>query len=374
MSTLLVMRTSRWASAATMIVGGLLLGSFVFGAVDVGTAESSESTDTEATVTLPKIQTTTPLVAASETTAPAPTTQPAPSEPEKQALVIHAVGDVALDPDYITDFRAQGFAYAFDQLGGLFRADDLTVINLECSPSTLGAPLPKTFTFRCPPSSLPVAHAAGVDVVNLANNHSQDFGTDAMLDGVLQARLAGLAPVGVGSDLATATAPAIFEVGGWRIAVLGMGGVVPGPSWLASDDRPGMASGDDIDQMTSAVRAAAADADFVFVTVHWGVELESVPRSDDRARAEAMVEAGADAIFGHHPHRLGQLELVDGVPVYWTLGNFIWPRLSDASATTGIARLEISPTGEIDACLLPAFIQRSGQPALTGPRSCEATP
>lgn len=370
------MQTSRWASATAVIVGGLLLGSFAFEAVDIGNAESGEPADVETTVAIQKIQTTTSLVASSETAAPAPTstTEPEPSEPLKQDLVIHAVGDVALDPDYIIDFRTRGYAYAFDQLGGLFEDDDVTVINLECSPSTLGVPLEKSFTFRCPPSALTVARAAGVDVVNLANNHSQDFGTTAMLDGVLQARLAGLAPVGVGADLDAATAPAILEVGGWKIAVLGMGGVVPGPGWLATDDRPGMASGDDIEQMTSSVRAAAANADFVFVTVHWGVEGESVPRADDRARAEAMVEAGADAIFGHHPHRIGELELVDGVPVYWTLGNFIWPRLSDASATTGVARIEISRDGEVRACLLPAFIERGGQPALTGPRSCESTP
>ena len=126
--------------------------------------------------------------------------------------------------------------------------------------------------------------------------------------------------------------------------------------------------------MTAAIRAAHEIADLVFVTIHWGVEGESVPRADDRDRAVAMIDAGADAIFGHHPHRLGELEIVDGVPVYWTLGNFIWPRLSDASATSGVARLEIRADGSMDACLLPAFIERSGQPSLTGPRSCESTP
>ncbi len=359
-----------------MIVGGLLLGSFVFGAGDIGTAEPGESTGVETTTTISMIETTASLATATESDAPTTTskTQPLSVEPERQDLVIHATGDVALDPDYIVDFRAEGYAHAFEALDGLFEADDLTVINLECAPSTLGAPLDKTFVFRCPPSALAVAHANGVDVTNMANNHSQDYGTTAMLDGLLQARIAGLEPVGVGADLSGATTPAIIEVGGWRIAVLGMGGVVPGESWLATDERPGMASGDDIEQMTASVRAATEIADLVFVTIHWGIEGESTPRADDRARAEAMIEAGADAIFGHHPHRLGELEIIDGVPVYWTLGNFIWPRLSDVSATSGVARLEIDPSGSIEACLLPAFIERDGQPSLTGPRTCEATP
>lgn len=365
------MRTSRGARVATVIIGGLLLGSFVFGAVDVGTAESGESMAVETTTTILTSETTAAIEAAIQDVAPEPTTTTRPVEPERRSLVIHAVGDVALDPDYIVDFRTEGYARAFAELDGLFLEDDLTVINLECAPSTLGAPLQKTFTFRCPPSALSTARAHGVDAVNLANNHSQDFGTSAMLDGLLQSRLAGLAPVGVGAELEGATTPAIFDVGGWTIAVLGMGGVVPGESWLATEDRPGMASGDDVEQMTAAVRDASEVADLVFVTIHWGVEGESAPREDDRARASAMVEAGADAIFGHHPHRLGELEIVDGVPVYWTLGNFIWPRLSDASATSGVARLEIDPSGAVRACLLPAFIERSGQPSLSGARSCE---
>jgi poly-gamma-glutamate synthesis protein (capsule biosynthesis protein) len=87
-----------------------------------------------------------------------------------------------------------------------------------------------------------------------------------------------------------------------------------------------------------------------------------------------MIGAGADMIFGHHPHRLGELEFIDGKPVFWTLGNFIWPRLSDAGATTAVARVVISPDGEIDACLIPAFIETSGQPVLQGPAPCgEAT-
>ena len=353
-----------------------MLGSFVFGAVDIGTAEPLESTGVETTTTFPMTETTTSPPPAIEVAAPetTTTTEPVSTESERRGVVVHAVGDVALDPDYIIGFRSEGYAYAFDALDGLFYEDDLTVINLECTPSTLGSPLDKTFLFRCPPSALAVAQANGVDVVNLANNHSQDFGTTAMLDGLLQSRLAGLTPVGVGADLVGATTPAMLDIGGWKIAVLGMGGVIPGESWLATEDRPGMASGDDIEQMTAAVSAAANAADLVFVTIHWGVEGESAPRTDDRARAIAMIEAGADAIFGHHPHRLGELEMVDGVPVYWTLGNFIWPRLSDASATSGVARLEISANGDIDACLLPAFIQRSGQPSLTGARVCEPAP
>ncbi len=306
-----------------------------------------------------------------------PTTRPSTAtsaatttEPERRRLVIHGVGDTNFDPGYIPNLASNGYGYAFDGLDGLFTDDDLSVINLECAPSDLGQRVPKTFNFRCDPDALPIAVANGVEVANLANNHVLDYGVEAMLDGRVNVEASGMAAVGVGADVDEATEPAILEIGGWTVAVLGMGGVVPAGWWLATEDGPGMASGDDIEQMVAAVEAAAAQADLVVVSIHWGAELVTAPDPGDRARAEAMIAAGADIIFGHHSHRLGEVEDIAGRPVFWTLGNFVWPRLSDAGATTGVARVVIEPDGTIESCIIPAFITNSGQPELTGPPPC----
>lgn len=285
-------------------------------------------------------------------------------------MVIQGVGDVNFDPVYITNFADHGYGYAFEGLEGILLDDDLTVANLECSPSALGTPVDKAFIFRCDPAALPVAAAHGIEVANLANNHGQDYGAEAMLDGRLNVAAAGIVPVGVGEDLAAASAPALFDLNGWRVAVLGMGGIVPSDAWIATDESAGMASGDDRDQMVSAVERASLQADLVVVSVHWGTELIIDPDPADRSAAEAMIAAGADAVFGHHPHRLGELEFIDSRPVFWTLGNFIWPRLSDPGATTAVARVMVSPAGRITACLIPAFIETSGQPVLQGDPDC----
>lgn len=343
-----------------VLVGGTLVGAGAF--VLSPPAGSLEVALTTTTSTSPSAETTVPH---STTTLPETTTT-VPSTP----VLIHAVGDVNFDTSYIPNLATNGYEYAFAGLDGLFERDDLTIINLECSPSLLGAPLDKAFTFRCDPASLSVARQAGVEVANLANNHGQDFGTEAMLDGRDNVNRSGMRAVGVGPNLAIATRPAVFDVGPWRVAVLGMGGVVPSSTWLATEESPGMASGDDIEQMAEAVRAAAEIADFVAVSIHWMWELETEPRPDDRERAEAMIAAGADMIFGHHPHRLGELEFIEGKPVFWTLGNFIWPRLSDAGSTTAVARVVIHPDGRLEACLIPTFIETSGQPVLQEPAPC----
>lgn len=350
---------------SVVLVGGSIIGTAAF-------VVSPPSATGDVVLT-----TTTSVPAAVEITRPAPVTTATPpssttttTAPPPEPVVIHGVGDTNFDTGYIPNLATHGYAYAFAGLDGLFLADDLTIVNLECTASRLGQPLDKAFTFRCDPGFLPVAREFGVDVANLANNHTQDFGVEAMLDARANVNRAGIRAVGVGADIAEATRATVVTVGPWRIAVLGMGGVVPSAGWLATEGRPGMASGDDIEQMTAAVRAAADVADFVAVSIHWGWELETEPRADDRQRARAMIDAGADMIFGHHPHRLGELEFIEGVPVFWTLGNFIWPRLSDAGATTAVGRVVISPDGKLDACVIPAFIETSGQPVLRGPAPC----
>jgi poly-gamma-glutamate synthesis protein (capsule biosynthesis protein) len=292
--------------------------------------------------------------------------------PPRGELVIQGVGDTNFDPDYITDFRQVGYAAAFEGLEGIFLDDDITVVNLECPPTDVGAQADKEYSFRCDPAALPVMAEHGVEVANLANNHSQDRGAEGLLDSIENVRAAGMSPVGVGANLGEAVTPALIEVDGWTVAVLGMGGIHPNVGWLATEDRPGMADGDDIEQMVASVKAAAAHADVVVVTIHWGTELVTEPDPGDRERAEAMIAAGADVIFGHHAHRLGEMELIDGAPVFWTLGNFVWPRLSDAGATTAVARVTVSPDGPVEACLIPAFIERSGRPELQGESGCRS--
>jgi hypothetical protein len=332
-------------------------------AADLAVADSVAPTTTAgATTQAPTTQVPTTL----ESLPPVDTTPPTTTttEASKGRLVVSGTGDVNLDPEYIPELGVEGYAHAWTGLDGLFLTDDLTVVNLECPVSDLGSPSDKTFVFRCPPEAIPSMREAGVDVANLGNNHSGDWGKDALVDSPRQVEAAGVAAVGVGANAAEAHEPATFDINGWTVAVLGFGGVRPSDSWVATEDRPGMADGDTIETMVAAVEAADEIADLVIVSIHWGVELDTTPRPEDRERAEAMIAAGADAIFGHHAHRLQPLEMVDGVPVAWGLGNFVWPNLSAAGSTTAVAQVVFDPDGTVQACLLPTFIESAGHPVL----------
>jgi hypothetical protein len=300
---------------------------------------------------------------ASPSPTPTPTTSPTP---ERGTLVIHGTGDVNLDSDYVRTLDTQGYGYAWSGLKGLFKRDHLTVVNLECPVTTIGTPVPKEFVFRAEPAALAPMRNAGVEVANLGNNHAGDYGPAALLDSRKNLLRNDIQPVGVGKDEDQAHEPAILELDGWTVAVLGFGGVVPTPDWIAGPSHPGMADGDDIASMVRAVKAADELADLVIVTIHWGVELDTEPRPEDVERAFAMIDAGADAIFGHHSHRLQPMGRYKGRPIFWSLGNFVWPSFSIAGATTAVAEVTVTPKGKVTGRLLPAYIETSGHPVLTG--------
>jgi poly-gamma-glutamate capsule biosynthesis protein CapA/YwtB (metallophosphatase superfamily) len=304
---------------------------------------------------------------ATETVSPSPTASPPRSPDPHGRLLIHGTGDVNLDPSYIPDLAANGYGYAWSGLEGLFRRDDLTVVNLECAISTRGSPLAKEFTFRGPPESLPPMAEAGVEVANLGNNHAYDYGPEALLDSRRHLREAGIHPVGAGKDQAQALKPALVEMKGWKVAVVGLDMVVdPFPEALATEDKPGTSAGHDTGLMLRSIRAAERKADIVIVTIHWGMELDTQPRAEQVELGHRFVEAGADVIFGHHSHRLQPMDVYHGRPIFWGLGNFVWPDFSAEGSTTAVAEVWVRRNGTLDGRLLPAFIQAPGHPVLTG--------
>ncbi len=294
------------------------------------------------------------------------TTEPLPPEPRR--LVISGTGDVNLDPTFVRTFAEKGYEHAWTGLGGVFHTDDLTIVNLECSASNLGTPWDKPYTFRCDPDALPSMADAGVDVANLANNHSIDYGFEAMLDARQNLLATGIVPVGAGKDAAEAYAPALFEINGWTVAVLGGGGVGPETgSWTAGEDRPGITNGDSAEAMTAAIRAADRVADLVIVSIHWGEQGATTPRAFEIGLAEAFIDAGADGIFGHHQHRLNPLGWYQGKPIAWGLGNFVWQAYPEQAKRTAIARFVFEPDGTISACLVPVVIEETGHPVIQTP-------
>lgn len=298
---------------------------------------------------------------------PSETPRPSPSPPpeeSKERLVIHGTGDVSLDPSYIPAFRTNGYGWAWSGLNGLFRRDDLTVINHECPSTDIVAPLAKTFVFRCDPGALDEAAEAGIDVASLANNHAFDQGPEGLIDSVRNLRRAGIVPIGAGASQEDADAPRYVDVNGWKIGLVGVGQVIDPDAQVAVGDEIGTAVGHDFPRALEAIEEAQERADLVIVGIHWGVELDTQPRDDQVEEARRMIDAGADVIFGHHAHRLQPMDTYKGRPIFYGLGNFVWPSFSSEGSTTAVARVLVRPNGNLVGRLLPATIVSDGHPVL----------
>ena len=366
--------------AALLVAGATGRFRFGGGSSDVVVATSPSASRTE--VPSPAPTTAPPTTAPAPTPSPTPASSPSPSvEPSptgepavspsvdpsatpspsgaRGTLVIQGAGDVSLDPAFLPVLRSKGFGWAWSGLGGIFGRDDLSVVNLECPATTIVDPVGSP-TYRCSPDALGAMRSAGVDVANQANEHVDDQGSAGLLDSIRRLRAAGIAAVGSGANAASAIAPAIFDRDGWKIAVVGIGQVTSQPATSSSAGT----AGQDFASALAGIRAAAEVADIVVVAIHWGVEGDTQPRATQLDQAKQMVAAGADVIFGHHAHRLQPLRIVDGKPVFFSLGNLVWAAFSDGSTTTGIARVTIAPDGAIDAEIVPARIASSAHPVL----------
>lgn len=250
------------------------------------------------------------------------------TEAVKAAVRLLFAGDV-----YLSDHVLE----AYDAAGGIdgvlsqgyqaeIQAADYFVTNEEFPFSTRGTPAPdKQFTFRVHPEKVKLMQEMGIDLVTLANNHALDYGRDAMLDTIDTLDHAGIRHVGAGKNLAEARKPAIVELNGRTFAFIGATRVYPEADWAAGTDSVGMFSAyDGGAALAEEVKAAKQQADYVIAYVHWGIEREETPNEVQKSIAHRLVDAGADLVVGAHPHVLQGLEYYQGVPIAYSLGNFVF--------------------------------------------------
>jgi poly-gamma-glutamate synthesis protein (capsule biosynthesis protein) len=251
----------------------------------------------------------------------------------------------------------------FSAFAPLLRDADLRIVNLECVVATIGRPDPeKIYSFRAHPRVLPVLRRH-FDGVTLANNHAGDYGRPAfaqMLD-LLQRH--GLARVGGGRNLADAHAPWIVERGGLRIALLAYNEYQP-RSFEADHDAPGVAWSED-EQVVEDIRRArsAHRADLVIPFMHWGWENERTANARQRRLARLMIDAGADAVVGGHPHVTQDVEQYRGRPIVYSVGNFLMQQTdSDEQREGWVLRMRLDRDGVAGFDTHVARLDRRGVP------------
>lgn len=258
----------------------------------------------------------------------------------------------------------------FAPMAALIDQADIRVGNLECVIATKGTAEPgKPYTFRAHPRTLPLLKRH-FDAVALANNHSGDFGPQAFAEMLDLLEQKGISYFGGGRNLSQAHRPLMVERKGLRIALLAYNEFFP-RSFEADFDKAGIAWSED-EQVRLDIVNARNSADLVIPVMHWGWEHEAMASERQRQLARLMIDAGADAVIGGHPHVTQNVEQYQGKPIIYSLGNFLFDGFSDAANNTGwLLTLELDRQGARAWRTYPTRIDREGTPhPTTAPGAC----
>ena len=250
---------------------------------------------------------------------------------EADSVTIAFAGDILFDPDYA--MMATMLQRGGDITNGItpellaeMQSVDIMMVNNEFPYSDRGEPIPeKAFTFRAKPAYVSYLEEMGVDIVSLANNHAYDYGEEALLDTLQTLQNAQIPYVGAGVNIEEASKPVYFDINDMKIAFISATQIerLDNPDTKgATTTSPGVFRCLNGEKLLQTVKEAKEESDFVIVYVHWGTENEEETDWLQEKQAPELVEAGADLIIGDHPHILQRIELIQGVPVIYSLGNF----------------------------------------------------
>ncbi len=286
-----------------------------------------------------------------------------------------AVGDIMLSRSVGAVIRQKNdVKYPYAATADFTRGVDIAFANLETAVTPGRAIAPGEMTFRADPDTVKGLADAGFDVVSLANNHVPNFGQKGLTDTFKHLHDAGIAYAGAGEDAAVAHAPAIIERNGLRFAFLAYNDhdVVPA-SYAAADKHAGTAFMD-ADAMTVAVKAARANADVVIVSMHSGHEYAFVPDKSQIDFAHAAIDAGADAVIGHHAHVVQSVEYYKGKAIFYGLGNFIFDQDWSVPTREGLViKVTFAGTKVVGLEAFPVQILHGSQPNFSSDAAADET-
>lgn len=302
-----------------------------------------------------------PLAAKAKPETKTAAAEPAPSRPE--TISVAAVGDMIFDRNVKDLVRAEGGTAPLSDVAAELAKADVAVGNLESVLSERGEPAEgKDTTFQGHPDAIEGLTDAGFDFLSVSNNHTMDYGPDALKDSLTSLDIAGIAHAGAGMDQKAAWKPATYERDGAKTGYLAFSHIVP-EGFIALPDRPGMASGlKDRERTMNAIKAAKKTHDYVLVSFHWGVEYEDYSNDQQQQWARDAIDAGADMVLAHHPHVIQGVEFYKNGLIAYSLGDFVFDHYSRKTGEAFILNAQLGPDGVSDVRAVPVYLDGNGKP------------
>ena len=255
-------------------------------------------------------------------------------EAQSAEWTMHLGGDIIPGRRVAKAIVERGPLFPFEAAAPLMQGGDIVFANLEAPLSDRYPPPFSGVDFIGPTSTIEGLKLLGLNLVNLANNHSTNFGTAAFTDTLQLLEANGIRYVGGGRDYQQAYSPVVMEANGTKVAFISYNCVLG--SINATPERPGVAWMDlppyyqmnqaQVRGMQDRVREMRGQADVVVACFHWNEEYVP-PATSTVALAHAACEAGADLVVGSHPHCVQKFEVYGDSFIIYNLGNFVFDQM-----------------------------------------------
>lgn len=219
---------------------------------------------------------------------------------------------------------------------------DLAIANFENPAPNKVRWHTKGTVFSADPGIIDGLVTAGIDYVGLANNHIGDAGRAGIAQTIRNLEKRGLAYSGAGENEAAARRPAMLDVHGTTVAILAYDRIAK--YYFADADTAGSAPLSAKRVAVDIRKAREAGADVVIIFPHWGTEYRDGPFAAQQALAHQIIDAGADMIIGNHAHWAAAMEVYEGKPIWYALGNFVFDQTWSEPTMEGVT-LELTFRG-----------------------------
>jgi len=238
---------------------------------------------------------------------------------------------------------------------------DLALANFENAAPDDYAYHATGYTFTADPALIEGLRNAGIDWVSVANNHVRNAGGPGLVETLANLDRWGISHSGAGATLGEARRASLFEVGGVTVGILGYDTIRP--DFAATPTRAGTNEMSAARVRADVAAARAAGADLVIVFPHWGIEYTAQTSARQRQLAHAAIDAGADLVIGSHPHWAGGVEVYDGKPIFYCLGDFVFDiDLSEQTLEGIVPELTFVGTRLVQVRIRPYLILDASQP------------
>lgn len=245
-------------------------------------------------------------------------------------MKIAFVGDVMLGRLVNKMLKGCDPAYPWGNTLSILQNADLRICNFECVLSDVGNPwsaTPKVFHFRSDEKNVKTLQIAKMNIVSLANNHVLDYEYEAMQRMLNILDEQGILHSGAGNDLSEASKPALCQIKEQKIAFIAF--TDNEPDWASQENKPGVLyiptdiNDRRMQDFLKHIEHLRNTVDFLIVSAHWGPNWGYYPPRDHVSIGHALIDAGADLIFGHSGHVFRGIEVYKNRPIIYSAGDFI---------------------------------------------------